>query len=216
MLVIGKMTSNIYILNLEKNKYYVGKTDNLEKREIAHFNGTASSWTKKYKPISVVQIIPNASIFDEDKYTIEYMAKYGIDNVRGGIYVTEALDKLQRYTIKKFIWGANDCCTQCGRIGHFVNKCKEIKDVNGEDIYEEYPNDKLTSVSKTNVIKNPCYRCGRYDHFAIDCHAKNNINGEEIFDEKVDVFNCRYCNKNFDTLKGATAHENLYCKHKKK
>ena len=68
------MTTNIYILKLENNKYYVGKTDNLEKRKQAHLNGTASSWTKKYKPLSVDKIIQNASPFDEDKYTIEYMS----------------------------------------------------------------------------------------------------------------------------------------------
>jgi len=126
--------TNIYILKLENNKYYVGKTDDLEKRKEAHMNGTASSWTKKYKPISVEKIIPNASPFDEDKYTIEYMDKYGIDNVRGGVYVTEALDGLQRYTIKKQLWGANDCCTQCGRKGHFIKDCKYKEDINGEDI----------------------------------------------------------------------------------
>ena len=32
--------------------------------------------------------------FDEDKYTIEYMYEYAIDNVRGGIYITETLDEL--------------------------------------------------------------------------------------------------------------------------
>ena len=171
-----KMTTNIYILKLENNKYYVGKTNNLEKRKEAHINGTASSWTKKYKPLSVEKIIPNASPFDEDKYTIEYMGKYGIDNVRGGIYVCEALDKLQRYTIKKYIWGANDCCTQCGRKGHFVKNCKATKDVNGEDIY-------------TNEE-------------------------EEEEEEEEEIFNCRYCNKEFETQKGTIFHENIHCKSK--
>ena len=118
--------TNIYILKLENNKYYVGKSNDLEIRAKAHINGTASAWTKKYKPISVEQVIPNESPYDEDKYTIEYMGKYGIDNVRGGIYVSEALDNTQRNDINKRIWGANDCCTQCGRKGHFVKNCKDL------------------------------------------------------------------------------------------
>ena len=194
------MTTNIYILKLENNKYYVGKTDNLEKRKQAHLNGTASSWTKKYKPLSVKKIIQNASPFDEDKYTIEYMGIYGIDNVRGGIYVTEALDELERYTIKKFIWGANDCCTQCGRKGHFIKNCKAIKDVNGEDIYEE------------SIQIWQCENCDNQYENKSDCekHEKSckNINYEEIFQ-------CRYCNKKFETQKGAIFHENIHCKSKK-
>ena len=130
------MTTNIYILKLEKNKYYVGKTNDLEKRKEAHINGSASLWTKKYKPLSIEKIIPNASPYDEDKYTIEYMSKYGIDHVRGGIYVTELLDELQINNINKSIWGANDCCTQCGRNGHFIKNCKATKDINGKYINE--------------------------------------------------------------------------------
>ena len=38
--------TNIYILKLQQGKYYVGKTDNLEKRKQQHINGTACSWTK--------------------------------------------------------------------------------------------------------------------------------------------------------------------------
>ena len=62
-----KMTTNIYILKLENNKYYVGKTNNLEKRKEAHINGTASSWTKKYKPVHLVEIISNCYNYDYDK-----------------------------------------------------------------------------------------------------------------------------------------------------
>jgi hypothetical protein len=37
------------------------------------------------------KIIKNCSSFDEDKYVKEYIAKYGIDKVRGGSYVTNDL-----------------------------------------------------------------------------------------------------------------------------
>ena len=96
--------TNIYVLRLKGGKYYVGKTDNIIKRYQQHLNGSGSSWTKKYKPISVEQIISNASPYDEDKYTLEYMGKYGISNVRGGVYVTEALDSNEIYNINKQIF----------------------------------------------------------------------------------------------------------------
>ena len=131
------MHTNIYILKLENNKYYVGKSNDLETRLTSHKNGLASAWTKKYKPISVEKVIPNASSYDENKETIEYMGKYGIDNVRGGIYVTEALDNTQRSEINKQIWRANDCCTQCGRKEHDVKNCKETQDITGKEIIKK-------------------------------------------------------------------------------
>jgi hypothetical protein len=190
-------TTNIYILKLENNKYYIGKTDNLEKRKKAHMNGTACSWTKKYKLLSVEKIIQDASPFDEDKYTIEYMNKYGIDNVRGGIYVSEVLDEFQIYTIKKSIWGANDCCTQCGRKGHFIKNCKAIKDIDNEDIYDD------------SIQIWQCNYCTKQYEKKLDCEKH-----EQICKNKEEIFNCRYCDKEFETQKGATYHENIYCKSK--
>jgi predicted GIY-YIG superfamily endonuclease len=36
---------NIYILQLEDNKYYIGKTTQPEIRLVSHFNSDGSSWT---------------------------------------------------------------------------------------------------------------------------------------------------------------------------
>ena len=200
------MHTNIYILKLENNKYYVGKSNDLETRMISHKNGTASMWTKKYKPISVEQIIPNACSYDENKYTIEYMDKYGIDNVRGGLYVTEALDNTQRNDIKKQIWGANDCCTQCGRKGHFVKNCKETKEVTGQDILKTEPDilktvlDIFKEEYKDKKLIKTCFDCGKTGHYTDKCPNKK------------ETFNCRYCYKEFETQKGAIFHENVHCK----
>ena len=211
----------IYILKLKDNKYYVGKTDNFEKRQQEHINGTASSWTKKYKIISVEQIIPNASPYDEDKYTIEYMGKYGISNVRGGIYIREALDSNEINDIYKRIWGATNCCTQCGRKGHFVKNCSFMKDVNGIDIYQKEfwsCDDKSDCNTHEQICTiKLCDRCGRDGHNIDNCYAKKDINGDRIEEsDSEEVFCCQYCDKEFETMKGATFHENLYCKEKNK
>ena len=64
--------TNIYILKLKNNKYYIGKTNNPQFRLTQHFDSNGSAWTKKYKPIKIIKIIPNCDNFDEDKYTKIY------------------------------------------------------------------------------------------------------------------------------------------------
>ena len=45
----------IYILKLQSNKYYIGKTNNPNFRLEEHGSGKGSTWTKKYKPkISII------------------------------------------------------------------------------------------------------------------------------------------------------------------
>ena len=76
----------IYILLLELNKYYIGKTNYPDIRLDYHFNLDGSEWTKIYKPIKVYEVISNCDSYDEDKYTLKYMEKEGINNVRGGSF----------------------------------------------------------------------------------------------------------------------------------
>jgi len=83
----------IYIIKLENNKYYVGKTLYPDFRINDHFNSTGSAWTRKYKPIEIVQLIDNCDDYDEDKYVIKYMEEYGINNVRGGSFNQVKLSK---------------------------------------------------------------------------------------------------------------------------
>jgi len=76
----------IYILKLESNKYYIGKTSDSDFRFDSHLHLLDSSWITKYKPISLHQLIPDCNNSDEDKYTLQYMTIKGIGNVRGGSY----------------------------------------------------------------------------------------------------------------------------------
>ena len=78
-----KMSTNIYILKLRAGKYYVGMSDKPMERYQQHLDGMGAAWTRKYKPVALETVITNASPFDEDKYTKEYMVKHGIENVRG-------------------------------------------------------------------------------------------------------------------------------------
>jgi hypothetical protein len=133
----------IYILLLELNKYYIGKTNNPDIRLDYHFNLDGSEWTKIYKPIKVYEIIPNCDSYDEDKYTLKYMEKEGINNVRGGSFSQIELSEEQIKLINQMIKGATDKCYNCGESGHFIKDCIEskvqdyIKNITNENIQNE-------------------------------------------------------------------------------
>ena len=119
-----------YILELEQNKYYVGTTNNPDVRINNHFSSNGSVWTKKYKPLKVLEVIPDCDKFDEDKYTLKYMEKYGINNVRGGSFCEIKLNDSNLVTLHKIINSVTDKCYICGDKGHYANKCKQYSESN--------------------------------------------------------------------------------------
>jgi len=112
----------IYILELENGKYYVGRTVNADLRIDKHFNHNGSYWTAKHKPRKVIRIMNNCNIYDEDKYTLQMMAQYGVDNVRGGSFTKIILPDNEIEVITKMINNANDHCFNCYE-NHFVRDC---------------------------------------------------------------------------------------------
>ena len=115
-------TTTIYIMKLEDDCWYIGKTNDIAKRVKQHFAQNGSTWTKLHKPIAMEACYRNASPFDEDKYTKEYMMKYGIDKVRGGTYSAPRISHEQKQLIQRELWGAQDLCFLCGK-SHFVKDC---------------------------------------------------------------------------------------------
>lgn len=152
----------IYILKLQHDKYYVGKTNNPDFRLDQHFHAGGSAWTKLHKPISIDKIYADCDDFDEDKYTKIYMSNYGIDDVRGGSYCQVTLDDASVEVLNKELLGASDVCYNCGRTGHFINSCPDKK------------NKKIM-----------CDKCGRYGHISNDCYAKTHADGHQLNDKSV-------------------------------
>lgn len=141
----------IYILELEHGKYYVGKTDDVDKRYQQHLNGRGTYFTRIHKPVRILKIVPDASDFDEDRYVKEMMADHGIDNVRGGSY-SNNLTREQITALEREIRGARDLCLRCGRAGHFIEKCYARRDVNGiEMIDDDYADDAHTGNTEMGI-----------------------------------------------------------------
>ena len=185
----------IYVLKCKKNKYYVGKTYNPYFRLDNHFKEGGSIWTKMYKPLKVMKLIKDCSKYDEDKYVLEYMEKYDIDNVRGGTYSQIKLTDDQIHSITKQMVSANDMCKRCLRKGHFVKNCYAKTDIDGNYIkdtkiskkrklwYCKFCEDEFTSFKKAKKHEETC------------AYSSEDTYNED-YSEKYDIDNVRggtYC-----------------------
>ena len=116
----------IYVLQLEQNKIYIGKTKDLNKRFNQHLNGKGSVYTNLYKPISIIENVNEYNEFDEDNYVKRYMKIYGINNVRGGSYSNLVLSRSQIEILNLEITHSENKCFKCGNLGHYSNNCIKI------------------------------------------------------------------------------------------
>lgn len=207
----------IYVLQLQKDNYYVGKTDNPQFRLETHFDSGGSVFTKRYKPRQIHALHPDCSDHDETRITLDYMKKYGIQKVRGGPWTQILLTDAEEEFIQKMIDSESDNCYRCGEAGHFANRCP-LKKSPVEESESEAANRNRAErfgvpyMSRTKKTKtNSCVRCQRQGHTEETCYAKINAKGYKINDNK-DIWLCDFCGSEFDTKKGCSYHENYHCK----
>ena len=158
------MVLSIYVLKLEENKWYVGKTyKKVKERFQEHLDGNGSSWTKKYKPITIHYIEntcgpdKGAEYWQENALTLEYMENYGIENVRGGSYTNVVLYPEQlRYL---------DIVTDPENFHEGKLHCWIDDDTKA--LYKAYR--QMEQDEKHNC----CYKCFSTAHFAKDCKLGN-------------------------------------------
>lgn len=83
----------IYVLKLVDDRYYVGRTCNILRRIKEHFTEGGAIYTKKYKPLKVIEVEEEKTRDDERLKTLSTMEKYGWEKVRGACWCCVEIKK---------------------------------------------------------------------------------------------------------------------------
>ena len=119
-------TKQTYILKLENDKYYVGESNNIERRIWIHENGNGPQWTKNNNVIQRINPIFNPDKnFNELTQTLLMMHKHGIENVRGSLFTSPfPLSNYEKIIAAQLYCELNNLCRKCGGNDHFISNCK--------------------------------------------------------------------------------------------
>jgi len=187
----------IYALKLTEGKYYVGKSTNPSFRIDNHFNSNGAMWTRKYTPIELIELIPNCDDYDEDKYTLQYMNKYGINNVRGGSFVQMELNNSTMQIITRMNNSTNNKCFVCNKTGHLAKECNMIK-YDEKDQYTEwgcdYCNKKFTNKTQCEKHEKQC-EGETYDNSDSDSDNDNDDNNNDDNNNVSNGYRCYRCGR---------------------
>ena len=86
------MPGHVYVLGLTAGRIYVGYSDDLCCRIAQHFAGRGAVWTRRYKPLTVMEVVEGDKAM-EDAKTIQHMMQLWPhwDLVRGGRWCDECM-----------------------------------------------------------------------------------------------------------------------------
>ena len=160
-----KQSSNpsTYILKLANDKYYVGESNDIQRRIWVHENGNGSAWTKKHNVIQRMNTINNQNNnFDELSQTLLMMNRFGIDNVRGSLFTSPfPLTDFEKIMAAKLYCELNGLCLKCGGSDHFITNCtnqnveKWVENFGGKLQYESLTNERECIVCKKDISSSP-------------------------------------------------------------
>jgi hypothetical protein len=192
----------IFVLKLKNNKYFVGTTKEENFKLEEHFKPTDFEWTQKYAPICIQEIIKSSDFSDINKYVFEYMAEYGIINVRGGDYSHIKINEFGKSKIHKMLNHDQKNCYICGNKNHTSNNCDKFLDWElGNDIGDDNDtndingtndiNDDINEQPK-NKTQNANFIDTEYDiiNTKKSKNINKNINLENIKDDEIICYRC--------------------------
>ncbi|MDA8839248.1 hypothetical protein N9N14_02055 [Candidatus Poseidonia alphae] len=180
----------IYVLRLQRGKYYVGLTRKNVERIWQHIDGKGAAWTKKYPPKEGKEIVSfqdGLKVADEDRITLEMMSKYGVRNVRGGSWCRVNMSARQVSELERLT----------------KSKSKPQKTVKPKK-----SNIKKTTTKKTTKrkpAKGYCIWCGDRKDFdfskpmCLDCYRDIVEDPYDEMEHYGEIGCCHKCGKDWDT-----------------
>jgi len=204
----------LYLLKLENNKWYVGKSKNVKARFQEHLEqkGAGAEWTRLHRPMIVAQRKPcQDDKFAEDSFVLACMEKYGIENVRGGSWSHPTLSRFETQYIQKLLASANDACYSCHKSGHLAKNCPTRQPVSDEKALvalgaELAQEDRRNCESKTLVPP----RNGVFAHFAVGHKRRYEQDNSEESEDAGDT--CFRCGRNSHYVKDCFARTDVHGK----
>jgi predicted GIY-YIG superfamily endonuclease len=132
-----KAELEVYILELEEGRVYVGSSRNLDRRIDQHKGGFGSAFTKVYRPTGVRlprlgNISGDGDAAERDE-TLRYMYQRGIPFVRGWKFTQVAMPPEEFEEAEANIRELFELCRKCGYKGHFITQCKATFDRWGKE-----------------------------------------------------------------------------------
>jgi predicted GIY-YIG superfamily endonuclease len=183
----------IYVLKLVEERYYIGRTGNILRRIEEHFTGGGSIYTRKYKPIKVIEVQEELTTDDERIKTLEIMEKYGWEKVRGACWCSleiikpdfEKSRKSKPKKNKKFVYHENDEKIRC----LYCVENKNIMEIS--DILNVPSGSIACRLEKLNIIIRRQLARGYINYIESDIYKKDierrNIEREEKKNSKIDI-----------------------------
>ena len=91
------MSTSIFVVSLEQDRYFIHRSygSRIDFQLFIEFE-ICYEFTKLYKPLYIIEIIPEENAYHLDYIVKKYMLKYGIEHVRGGSYSDPILSEKQK------------------------------------------------------------------------------------------------------------------------
>ena len=161
----------IYVLKCQKDKYYIGKTYNVQIEYNQHLDGSYCDFTKEFKPCDIETIFELTEQINLEIVIAKYINKYNKKNI--------FFQEIDVKNIKKLLKIINIDCI-CGSKDHWLDSCKlNLK----EEFWSKMFNKMISNFTKNCKDSQICCRCGRFGHFMDQCYAKTHSDGYNLSDE---------------------------------
>jgi len=137
---------NVFVLELTNGKYFIGHTYK-SNFKLSELNSDKLEWTRKYKPVGIIDFLENCTFDYYLKIINVYMDFYGVKNVYSGAEFNidywnefvvfedpsithEKMDADKEKFIKDdIIKTRENSCVLCGKIDHIISECESLDNI---------------------------------------------------------------------------------------